>query len=127
MTQQTTTRYYAEFQYPGTFLSESSTRAVDDPQSIEWPERAYSCRTFARTVMVIDGEELRGKARDYSPTTYRGEVFDLERVKREHPDKRILIQNMQGNGYDRVVRTAFGQLFPINDTDIVISPETADV
>lgn len=123
----TTTRYYATFTYPGSFVSESSTREIADPLKVEVPKGAYAYKTFARTVAVIDGEELLGPPRDHSPETIYGEVYDVARVEREVPDNRILLSNMRCNGWAEVIRTASGRLVNRNPGDIVISPDGSHV
>lgn len=114
---------YAEFFFPGLIVSESSTRKIASREDIgPWPDYAYSMRTFAVTVADVDGERVTGKARDYSPTTWRGRAMTLDDVKREMPNERILIENMQGNGWNRICRTATGRCFPMDKDDVAVLP-----
>lgn len=115
-----TTEYFAEFFFPGILISETATRSIPDRFSVgDWPAGAYGCRTFATTVAEVDGERITGKARDYSPMTYRGgRVMTLEEVKQANdPSDRILILNMEGNGYERVYRIA-GRAVPMGVNDV---------
>lgn len=118
------TEVYAEFFFPGSFVSESSVRQIADRGSVgDWPQRAYACRTYELTVTEVDGERVTGKPRDYSPMTFRGEPFTLDKVKQFYPDSKILIANMEGNGWNRVVRTLHGQFFPMDAKDLCL-PES---
>lgn len=122
-----TTRYYATFTYLGSFVSESSTHEIPDPFNVQMPKGAFAFKTFARTVTVIDGEELLGPPRDHSPETIRGEEYTLERVRQEMPNERILIANMEGNHWPSVVRTTSGRFVNVSDGAIIVSPEGSDV
>lgn len=95
------TETYAEFMYPGTFFSESSTRKIPSREKIgEWPERAYAVRTYELFVSDVDGERVTGRPRDHSGWTFKGgRVMTLEEVKAEEPGAKILISNMEGNGW----------------------------
>jgi hypothetical protein len=118
-------KQYVEFFYPGSFMSETSAQEVADrAPPDELPKGAYGYRFFARSEVVQDGETFIGKNKDYSPTTYCGEVFTLEDVKALTPrgNYRILVGNMECNKWDRVVRTIHGQFMPLNDGDAVLPP-----
>jgi hypothetical protein len=114
------TEFYVEYFFPGSFVSESSVRAIADREAVgDWPKGAYGRRTYAMTVTEVDGERVTGKPRDYSPTTFRGEALTVDQVKKYHPDERILISNMEGNGYDRICWTN-GRAYPMNANDTCI-------
>lgn len=118
-------KQYIEFFYPGLFVSESSEQEVADrTPPVELPKGAYGYRFFARSEVTHDGETLRGQPKDYSGMTYYGEVMTLEEVKALTPsgDYRILVSNMECNGWGRVVRTVRGQFMPLNDGDSVVAP-----
>lgn len=115
------TEKYVEFLYPGIFMADSSTKLLADGEAIELPERAVGYRTFERTATTVDGEVLRGANKNVSPWTYAGREMTLDDVRRELPDERILISNMQGNGYDRVVMFPNGQTYQLHAGDTVIS------
>lgn len=118
-------KQYIEFYYPGSFVSETSAQEVSDrtPPS-ELPKGAYGYRFFARSDVTQDGETLRGQPKDHSPMTYYGESMTLEEVKALAPsgDYRILVSNMECNGWDRVVLTVRGQFMPLNAGDSVVAP-----
>jgi hypothetical protein len=118
-------KQYVEFFYPGSFVSESSVQEVADRNPpAELPKGAYGYRFFSRSEVTQDGETLRGQPKDHGPMTYCGEAMTLEDVKALTPagDYRILVSNMECNGWDRVVRTIRGQFMPLNDGDVVLPP-----
>jgi len=118
-------QHYIEWMYPGIISTDTSSEKIDhrDPQRVDkMKERVFAFRFFDRT--VVDGEELLGKDKNPSGIYYLGgSVMTLAEVKDKYgddPDKRILISNMENNGYDRIVMTKFGQSMPLNDQDRVI-------
>lgn len=118
-------KQYIEFFYPGSFVSESSAKEVADrTPPAELPKGAYGYRFFARNEVTQDGETLRGRPKDYSGITYYGEAMTLEEVKALTPsgDYRILVSNMESNGWGRVVKTIRGQFMPLNAGDSVVTP-----
>ena len=118
-------KQYIEFFYPGSFVSETSTQeVVDRTPPDELPKGAYGYRYFAQSEVTQDGETLCGKPKDYSGTTYYGDVMTLEQVKALTPssDYRILVSNMECNGWERVVRTIRGQFMPLHAGDSVAVP-----
>lgn len=113
--------HYIEFVYAGSFLSETipvriSKREFKDPL----PQGAYAYSFFDQEEVEIDGEVLKGPPKNRSVRYIKGDVYDLEQVKAEIPDSRILISNMENNGYDKVVKCSQG-FIPLNKTDILIS------
>ena len=107
---------YIEYLMPGLLFAESSV--VPAPSGV--PDCAVGWRTFTRTEIQQGGEVLKGERRDVSSWTYRGREMTMEDVEREMPDSRILISNMQGNGWDRVVRIVNGHVYPLLDDDVVV-------
>lgn len=112
---------FIRFFYPGSFVSETSVRQVESREApTEIPKGAFGWNFYDKTLIVENGEELWGKEKNTSGKTYIGEVYDIARVKAEMPNERILISNMENNGYKSVVVTGRGT-FPLNDGDRVIS------
>lgn len=126
MEQNTTTKTFVEFFYPGILVSDSESREVKSrrkPRNI--PSNSFGYRFYDITVVTMpDGEELRGDRKNTSPMHYFGEVLTLEDVKKlrdkNKQDYDILYSNMKNNGYDRVVNTKFGTSHPLKDDDIVL-------
>lgn len=111
---------YIEYMHPGTFFAESSeapvaTRAL--PATI--PARVTGYRFFSRTESTASGEKLSGKARDYSPWTYFGTEYTVEQLAAAHGIDSILYGNIARNGYERAVKTSWGNWYPLNPGDTV--------
>ena len=116
-------KQYVEFFYPGSFVSTTSELEVADRKPLrEIPDGAYGYRFFARIEVVEEGETLVGKNKDYSPMTYYGEALTLKDIKAMKPpgDYSILVLNMEGNKWGRVVRTIHGSFRPLSDGDVVL-------
>jgi len=115
-------KQYVEFLYPGALVSETEVKEVKDrdPSRLEVPEGCFGYRFFDRQEAVVDGETLVGQPRNYSGMTYFGQAMTLAEVKREMPDALTLISNMEGNGWERVVKTRRGNFQPLELEDRVI-------
>ncbi len=113
---------YMRIYYPGSFVSETTDREVKDRSIPERPERAYAIEFYDREEETLNGEVLVGKAKNFSKTYYWGEVYDLERLKREYGHERILISNIEGNGYKAAIKTVRGNWQTFGDNDEVINP-----
>jgi hypothetical protein len=115
-----TEKHYVTFRSPGTFMSEDTTRPIG-----EWDTRVairlshdiverHGARPygFRFTTMLESGDipDGRGGSLKVLPKELKrsgfhfigGEVLALADVERRFPEKRILISNMRGNGYERV-------------------------
>lgn len=100
------TKTYVEFDLPGAFLSESSIREVAsrDVTQLDIPPNAYAFRFYDIVTAVVDGAELRSQPINLSPRYfYGGRVMTRDEVVRELPDKKILLDNMRSNDWDRVI------------------------
>lgn len=114
-------KHYVTFVYPGAFVSESSDMPVDRRDvRPPIPERALGYFFWSRYEMECQGETLIGPKRFVGQTTYFGKEYTLAEVKAlgDH-DKRILISNMECNGWKRVVHAKGGQWFPLQSNDQV--------
>jgi len=119
-------KHYIEFLYPGIFAAEGSAKEVSsrDPDKIKIPENCHGFRFYDRQETVAeDGETLSGEPKNYSGVYYRGRAMTLEDVKRELPNPCNLIENMEGNGLKRVVRTIFGNFYPLQDLDQILDED----
>lgn len=111
-------RHYVEFLYPdGGLEKEVFSRKLE---TLDIPEDCFGFRFFDRHETKEDGEILKGKPRDYSNTYYFGEIKTLDDIKRERPNYRHLILNMELHGCD-VVYTRWGTYEPLMLGDIVLS------
>ena len=123
---------FVEFFSPGSFTSEVTRKPIDARSvdlacrmATEITERhgatPYGFRFVARERA---DDELDAKDVDRGPMHYLGgEVETLEQVKARATDKdRILIANMEGNGYDRVItnRNSWMITLPLRADDVVL-------
>jgi len=114
---------YVEFMYPGIMVSESSSKPVDnrDTENIEPSKGVYAFRFYDRLEAEIDGETVMGEKKNYSGFYYlNGKVVtiaDLEENAR--PSDRILISNMRGNKWAKVIMMDNGQAFPWKEDDVL--------
>ncbi len=109
---------YVEYLYPGLLFPEPSIRRLNEGEQPEPPKGCVGFRTFERREVEADGDTLKGEARDYSGWTYFGEELSLERVRAEQPGS-ILLFNMEGNNWSRVVRLYTGQAYALTENDTV--------
>ena len=99
--------YWIRFWSPGSFVSESYDKNVKefpDPQSVEFPDNAYSFTLHERKD-VIDGDKTyRGDAQQVGPRYYHpdSKVEGIDEVSKRK-DCDILIRNMQNNNWNEVV------------------------
>lgn len=119
----THSQMYVEYIYTGSLVADSSSAKIASAADVHLPKSACGYRTFERTETTTDdGEVLIGAPRNYSAWTYLGREKTLPEVEQEHPGQRILIDNMRINGYKRVVFTPYGNVWPLNDADVVVAP-----
>lgn len=115
-------KHYVEFVSPGLLISNMHSELVisRDSALITLPRNKYGFRFYDKEEVIQNGEALVGKPKNYSGWFYEGEAFTLEQVEREFPSSNILINNMRSNNYSKVVKTRFGQFFPLEKDDIVL-------
>lgn len=115
------TKHYVEYIYAGSFVSETGTEEIPSrDQSITLPKGAYAYRIFDREEIEQSGEILKGSPKNYGPRHIKGDVYDLERVKREVSDNQILLSNMQSNGWPNVIKCRQG-FIPAEEGDVLLS------
>lgn len=125
-------RHFVTFYSPGTFVAESSTEPIaawDVDAAVEMAGKIterYGARPygFRFTTRARGDGDLDSKVVATSPMHYIGGlVRTLEEVRaKADPKERILLSNMEGNGYARVWQTTKGWLWtqPLNDNDVVL-------
>lgn len=119
--------HFVEFMYPGTFVSEYESKRTPSrcTRGIAVPEGAFGFRVYDRLVaeVVYEGKHhlLQGSRLRVSGVTYIGELFGVERVRREVPDNKILLANMKCNGWEAVVKTRCGNFQNLQPEDTVIA------
>ena len=114
---------YVEILYPGAFVSETEVRPVQsrDPTKVQAPKNCFGYRFFDREEVVSGDEVLAGKPKNYSGIHYFGRVMTLDEVKAEVPNFSTLVNNMQGNKWDKVVRTRCGNFQPFTSLDTIVA------
>jgi hypothetical protein len=123
------TKTYVEVMYPGILFSESSVEEVDyrDPYAVAKKyKNAFGFRFFdqERTEVKVGSKKqtVSGERKNESKFYYPdGETYTVADVKKLKGDHSILISNMEGNGYKKVVRTRMGNFQPFDSkTDEII-------
>ena len=114
---------YVEKIYRGVLFSESSISEVEerDPMKVENDGKMQGFRFYDKE-FVVDGEKsFDGEKSNFSKWIYYGKRLSLDEVKAQYgnnPDYRILISNMEGNGYQYVCHTQAGSFLPMQEGDM---------
>lgn len=125
-------QHFVTFYSPGTFFDETTTKPIaswdveqakDMARSIMERYNAtpfgFSFSTRTRSEVELDSHEVAT-----SPMYYLGgEIYTIEQIReRANPDESILLDNMEGNGYDRVIfnNNSWRVVKPIVDGDVVL-------
>ena len=118
---------YIEFLYSGVLVSEISTYEVKtrDPSKVKVPENAFGFKFFDILSVIVDADgrkvELTSERINVSPMHYYGgTLHTVEELKREFPNARILISNIEDNGYERAIRCRTGNWQPFEKTDVFV-------
>jgi hypothetical protein len=126
---------FVRFYSPGTLCSEETIRPINSwnvneaiKMSKEITERhnakPYGFMFFTKT---REDHELDSKETDHSCMYYLGgEVQTLEEIEsRNDPKDRILISNMKGNGYLKVIvnTNSYHITLPLKEEDIILKVE----
>lgn len=120
-------KHFVRFRYLGSFFSkESSNEVADrDPLKVGVPEGAFAF-TFYDLVVGVAIEN--GKAIPVSSAAldesnhyyYGGKIYTVTELKKELPNKRILVSNIECNGYRRAIKCRTGNWQPFGDGDVYI-------
>jgi hypothetical protein len=129
------TRHHVRFLYPGSFFPEESgaTRIAESTTEAVLAVSPDG-RWFAAEIVTAEYERFASDdgAERWLPTPTKskkkriiiGQKMTSADVAAMPGDRRILLSNMRGNGWDPVVRTRCGNFQPIEDGDVVLAPET---
>jgi hypothetical protein len=126
-------RHFVQFFSPGTLVAERTTKPIDSwntekavEMSKEIKERynalpyGFCFITRERKPGELDSSEVKR-----SPMYYLGgKILTLEEIKaRNDPKDKILISNMEGNGWNKVVENnnSWKWVQPLEKDDIVLS------
>lgn len=126
-------KHFVEFFSPGTFVAETTERSIDSwdveqakKMAVEITER-YGAKPYAFRFVTRGraDDELDSKIIKCSGHYFiNGVVKSIEQIKEEHnPDNRILISNMESNGWSKVVTTysPYKWTQPFGEDDSVIT------
>lgn len=132
-------QHFVTFYSPGTFVDETTSKPIDswDVDKAKEMARAiterYSATPFAFSFSTRGrkDDELDSRELATSPMYYLGgEIFTIDQIReRGNPDERILLANMEGNGYDRVIfnHNSWRTVKPLFDNDIVLEWEPVSI
>lgn len=123
---------FVTFFSPGTFMAEQSTKRIDswDVETAKRMARSIEERynatpyAFQFTTRGRGEYDLDSKVIKTSPLYYLGgKVETLKELKaRATDDDRILVSNMEGNKWKRIItnNNSWRWTQPLNDTDVVL-------
>ena len=132
MTETTVSQDFVVFLSPGSFVHEATTKAIsswDIEQAAEMAheitERWYATPFAFYFITKSRGpDDLDSHVSARSPRYFLGgTVKTLTEIKAErNPENRILISNMEGNGWDRVIvnDNSWRVTQPLDDDDVVL-------
>lgn len=135
MTADAVSKHFVTFYSPGTFVAEQTVKEIDS-WDVEKAQRmaakvteryaatpfGFRFSTRGRGPDDLDSREIRSSGMYF----LNGRIRTLEQVKaRKFPKDRILICNMESNGYDKIVEKkpeAPGWMWtqPFQDGDVVL-------
>lgn len=128
-------KHFVTFYSPGTLVAETTEKPIDAwnvdaaVKMAETITERHNARPygFRFTTRGREPDELDSKVVANSVFYYlSGKVETLEEVrKRNDPKERILLSNMEGNGYKRVIHITRGWPWtqPLDDGDVVLNEE----
>lgn len=108
-------QHFVKFMSPGTFVAEETVKPIDSWDIAKATELAkeiierYGAKPYGFRFITRSraDDELDSKVTQMSGTYFiNGTVETIDDIKAKHdPNNRILISNMENNGWDRVVTT----------------------
>ncbi|MGN6383687.1 MAG: hypothetical protein ACTHMK_13875 [Dyella sp.] len=113
---------YVEFLFPGTFFPELSLVPFAG-EPIPVPANAYGWSLKKRQEVLFGEEMLVGKLNKLGGTTLIGHAYSLAELKAEFGSSekhRILISNIEGNGYLGACLCRTGNWQPIDEDTTVV-------
>lgn len=125
-------KHFVTFLSPGTFFSEETEQPIDSwdvKKAVKMARKVverYSARPygFQFSTRSRDDKDLDSKVTKRSPIYYLGgKIETLAEVKARATEKdRILLANMEGNGYARIITNTNSWRFTaeLKDTDVVL-------
>lgn len=124
---------YVVFVSPGTLFAETTQKEIDEWDTDEAVKMAHviserhGAAPYGFYFITRGREDDELDSRNIAESNFYylgGEVFTLEQVKaRNDKSDRILISNMEGNGYDRVLvnYNSYKVTLPLRQDDIILA------
>jgi len=125
-------QHFVTFYSPGTFVAEDTTKPIKSWSVVEACQMARSIKERYKATPYAFQFSTRGRAKKdldskiikQSPYYFLGgKVETLAQVKARATEKdRILVSNMEGNGYKRIVTNGNSYTWtqPLGDNDVVL-------
>jgi hypothetical protein len=121
------TKYYVTFYTPGILFAENWNKDIEipDPNIVEWPKNAYAFDLYEQENVIDDnGKIFEGKPKKIGPMYYHpdSKIETLSQLKKSHPNDKILINNVESNGYKKVIWTRWNnwpQMFDDKEYEIL--------
>ena len=114
---------FVTFLSPGIMFPEYETVEVlsRDIDELDIPDNVYAFHFFDRIEEEIDGVVLKSEALNESPRyLYNGRVMSRSEIMVEVPNNKILLSNMESNGWYYMFRSHLGNFQPIWEDDIIV-------
>lgn len=128
-------QHFVTFYSPGTFVAETTQKPIDSwdvdraAQMAKGITERYGAKPygFVFSTRARGDDELDSKVVSKSPFYYlSGKIETIEEIrKRNDPKERILLSNMEINGYEKVIRMTDGWAWsqPLEKDDVVLNQE----
>lgn len=129
-------KHFVTFYSPGTFVSETDEQEIDSwdvAKAVEMSKKIdqrYGAKPygFRFSTKSRGQKDLNSKVSNSSGLYYLGgEIFTIDDIrKRNRADEKILLSNMECNGYDRIVVNNNSYRFtgPLEKDDVVLDMDT---
>lgn len=106
-------KHWIEYVSPGSFFPEKwikKCKKGTTARDIKWPKNAYAFSLWKRTDIIEGKKTFRGKYERIGPLYYHPDsvIESLSEAKNNPNSTRILISNMESNGWDYIVWNRWG-------------------
>jgi hypothetical protein len=128
-------KHFVTFYSPGTIVAETTEKPIDSwdvdaaVKMAETITERHNARPYGFRFVTRGREENDPDSKVVANSVFyylRGKIETIERVReRNDPKERILLSNMEGNGWKRVIRITRGWSWtqPLDDGDVVLNEE----